>query len=719
MRTVNMSEMEDPKDLVGSSLRDFYRVLFRRRGRMLLCFVAIVGLTTIGTLLWPESYQSDAKLLVRIGRESVTLDPTASTGQVLTIHQARESEINSELEILTSRELAEKVVDAVGPEVIAGPGLLQRLGLPSGADPRERAVEHLMEGLNVEVLKDTNIITLSYRARSPDLAQRVVGKLIDLYLDKHIAAHRTTGSYEFFSQEADKLRGALAQTEARLRDLKNKTNVGALDEQRRILLDRIGAVQQEIQQTNTGLSASAAKVAEMQRMLPDLPQTVVTQQTSGFPNTAADGMRQKLYELQLKEQDLLSKFNETSAPVVEIRRQITQAQELLKHEEEKRTQVTEGLNMAYQQVKANLLVEQAALSALKAKGTSLTGELSRARGELKALNDTEVELAQLERQLATERESYKKYSSDLEQARIDRALEIERISNISVVQAATLVSVPVSPRNLLNIILGFVLGLFGSTGVAFLAEYLDHSMTEPVDVEARLQLPTLVAIPRLPAEPLRQALAGGGSDAATTAIQAGTGRVATRKSLLPAKIDTHFEALRDHLAFTANGHLQAPCVLAVTSSRQGEGVSTVSAALALTFGRETQGPVLLVDLKNLRVTGRNGHLILAGMEVGAGGALVSRDLHAYESMTMGDALDALRGSYRYVVLDTPAVLETTAVARVCSLADGVVLVVEAETTRWEVAQQAKEVLKRANAKVLGVVLNKRQFHVPGWLYRRI
>jgi Mrp family chromosome partitioning ATPase len=57
--------------------------------------------------------------------------------------------------------------------------------------------------------------------------------------------------------------------------------------------------------------------------------------------------------------------------------------------------------------------------------------------------------------------------------------------------------------------------------------------------------------------------------------------------------------------------------------------------------------------------------------------------------------------------------------RIAALMDGVVLVVEAEKTRWEVANKVREALVQADANVLGVILNKRRFHIPEWLYKTL
>jgi uncharacterized protein involved in exopolysaccharide biosynthesis len=98
------------------SLRDVYNVLFRHKLKIVLFFLVVFVTVTLGTFLVAEIYRSDAKVLVRLGRESVSLDPTATTGPVISVGQQREYEIKSELEILNSKELVEKVVDAIGPQ---------------------------------------------------------------------------------------------------------------------------------------------------------------------------------------------------------------------------------------------------------------------------------------------------------------------------------------------------------------------------------------------------------------------------------------------------------------------------------------------------------------------------------------------------------------------------------------------------------------------------
>jgi uncharacterized protein involved in exopolysaccharide biosynthesis len=277
--------------------------------------------------------------------------------------------------------------------------------------------------------------------------------------------------------------------------LKNITGVASLEEQRRVLVVRIGDLQKALEETEIALAASEAKVQAMQKTLADLPETLVIQETTGIGNYGADLMRAKLYELQLKEQDLLSKFTETSQGVQEVRRQIAEAQALLSKEASTRTQVTKGVNESHKQVQAALLAERAVLSSLKARVREQRVQLTTARNGLRGINDSEMRLAQVQRDVSIQEANYRKYYEKLEEARIDNALEIGKISNIRVVQPASYPQEPIRPRKILNLILGLFLGIVGGIGVAFFCEYTDHTFKKPEDIEKRLKLSTLASIP--------------------------------------------------------------------------------------------------------------------------------------------------------------------------------------------------------------------------------
>jgi uncharacterized protein involved in exopolysaccharide biosynthesis len=209
------------------SMRDFFNILFRHKKKIIFFFLAATITVTLGTLLATQIYRTDAKLMMLIGRETVTLDPTATTGQVIPMSQSRTLEMNAELEILKSQELAEKVVDTFGPKAIlegslGGSGgrpltfiqemlrissdllkealkrlrnFLVSLGISIPLSERDQAIMEFQKNFNVETQRDNNILFLSYEGPEDRLPQSVLTRVVNLFLEKHIIAHRTSGSY--------------------------------------------------------------------------------------------------------------------------------------------------------------------------------------------------------------------------------------------------------------------------------------------------------------------------------------------------------------------------------------------------------------------------------------------------------------------------------------------------------------------------------------------
>ncbi len=745
-----------------TSLREFYNVLFRQKRRMIGFFVSLMMAMSLLVLLAPRVYRSEAEVLVRIGRENASLGPTVATGKIVNINVDRENEINSEVDILRSRELAEKVVDEIGAKpILAGAKqslpagaplpaavrywtwralacpvrLLARL-LPTTSDStpyarqmqKELAVLSFMKRLDVEASKKSNIITISYKTNAPYLARKVLNRFVAFYLEKHIEVNRTPGSYNFFKKQKDQLLSSLERTEKALKNLKNKTSVASIADQRRLLLERIEAMRSELGNTQSSTAASLGRIKALRATLARLPAVVRKDTTSGFANSAADEMRKQVDLLELQEQKLLSTFTEASIPVQEIRRRIEQGKALLLKARQQ-DQVTTGINENYQKLQLDLLAKKADLSSLGARAGALRAQLIRALVKLHALNDTEMRFEQLDRDLATQNSNYLKYSESLEQARIDEALDMQRISNISIVEAATYSVKPVWPKPLLMLAVGLFLALSGAFCLAFFCEFQDHSIRRPEDVENRLHLPLLATLPLVSPENHADDRASPGK----IPIPADPG------CELLLLTNGHRAALGDLLRLYTHGTCQA---VALSGCHGAEGVSTACALIALRLAQSGEGRILLIDA-NFANPGQHSRFDtklcpgLAEMEANAnpysactrspisanldilsagncGGELTADMLKAFSQ-----ALPALRRGYGAIVCDLPPLLEHDRAKLIASMMDGVVLVIEAEKTRREVAEKVGQALLQADVKVLGAVLNKRRFHIPRWLYKTL
>ncbi|MEG6551077.1 Wzz/FepE/Etk N-terminal domain-containing protein, partial [Desulfocurvibacter africanus] len=107
----------EPESRPGSSLREMLAVLFRRRKAALAFFLSVTFAVGLFTYFMPKTYRSDTKLLVKVGRESVAVDP-AVVGPTMAVTRDMRNEINSEVQLLTSKTLAEKTVGVLGPEFV-------------------------------------------------------------------------------------------------------------------------------------------------------------------------------------------------------------------------------------------------------------------------------------------------------------------------------------------------------------------------------------------------------------------------------------------------------------------------------------------------------------------------------------------------------------------------------------------------------------------------
>ena len=81
--------------------------------------------------------------------------------------------------------------------------------------------------------------------------------------------------------------------------------------------------------------------------------------------------------------------------------------------------------------------------------------------------------------------------------------------------------------------------------------------------------------------------------------------------------------------------------------------------------------------------------------------------------------EELRTQFEYVLINAPPMNVFADSALLGQFSDGVILVVEANSTRRETAQRLKENLEAANVQVLGVVLNNRTFPIPESVYRKL
>jgi uncharacterized protein involved in exopolysaccharide biosynthesis len=470
------------------TLRDILYIVFKHKVKICTLFFTVVLTVTAGSLIMSPTYEASSKILLKFGRENVYSPTTpAGGGTPIVMDLSREERLNSEVEMLTGRNLAERVIRDIGLEALY-PKLLEKPLFSFGASgkltPFDQALLVFEKKLTVEAVKKSNIIVIQFQHKDPAVAARVVNKLVAVFLEHHISVYKESGGYDFFIEQVNLCEKKLKASEEELKSFKSSNNISALQEQKSVLLKQIAEIETALATTQGELNENAGRIRALNSHAATASEPGSMGQETDFNPYAISAIRNKLSELKLQEEKLLSSYNEQSIPVVKIRQEIARAKQLLEKEEK-----------TYHGKAVSSLSQN--LSALKAKEASQQQHLAAYQTEINQINSAEMRLNELERQKKINEDNYQLYLKKMEEARISNAMDSQKLANISVVEPALPPLKPVKPKILLNIILSILLGASAGVGLAFSSEYFSHTFNKPEDVEQQASLKVLAAIPSI------------------------------------------------------------------------------------------------------------------------------------------------------------------------------------------------------------------------------
>ncbi|MGB7494547.1 MAG: Wzz/FepE/Etk N-terminal domain-containing protein [Candidatus Acidiferrum sp.] len=482
-------QLHERREAFSVSLRDVVAPVFRHRRLVAGSFLAIVLGAIVATLVLPKQYQAEMKILVK--RE---LEPTLTSDKTTVIDsrsEVSEEQVQSEVELLRSHDLLENVVKACG--------LVPAL---NGKDDREqsvslaRAVRNLERKLQVEPLKKTDLINITYQSQDPELAARVLNTLSSLYLEKHLAVHRLPGAFDFFQKETERYRNELSANEEHLVSFDSEAGLVSPEIEKEIALRKQSEFDAALRETRTDIAETSHRISALEdEMIKTAPRITTLERTSDNPMLEQQ-LKSTLLNLELKRTELLSKFAPEYPLVQEVQKQIAQAEAAIAAAEQSplREQTTDR-DPTYAWMREELAKDRSQLIALRARAEALAPVVQTYQIKTHSLDEKGATQEDLVRAAKAAEQNYLLYLQKQEEARISDALDRNRIVNVAIAEAATVPALPTrSP--LLTLLLGGLLATCLSLGSAYAADYLDPSFRTPQELYDTLDVPVLAAVPR-------------------------------------------------------------------------------------------------------------------------------------------------------------------------------------------------------------------------------
>jgi len=742
---------ESPEQVRRISFRDLLTIFFSKIHVFLGILITIM-VVTLGVAFFTDPiYKVTGNILVKpLLEQSVKLMAPPATQ--MSTQPVRVQDITSEVSILQSPQLLSMVVkelDLTKEEkpknflsraglylVDQGNKLLVALGLSVQPSPEDQAMFVLKKKLDIMPIALSNVIEISLTGKSPERITKIVNTLMRNYVEYHVSLYRAKGARDFYAAQARLFAQSLKQAEGDLENFKKDWGIIEISAQNDANIELLRMLRENLALVQANISDRQTKVGVQKRNLARTGEVGAI--TKDMQSGILEELIREMGPLLVDRERIAALYQKSSLKYQTLNRQV---QELQKDYHKQTKELLQG-------------------SALDLNGlNSYAAVLKKHIGEIEKksllLSEKQVEYDRLSRELKQQEKNYLLYLDKTEEARIEEQQDTSRAANVIVSSWGKVPSVPVFPKKLLMSFLSLVIGSLVGIAGAFTAYYLDHTVKTPIDIgrTCRSQVLTFIA-------DQTQSTPGGSS------ITTPGGKSATRIfshlswDSIPASrpdgegvplwmaepqrypgILESFRSLKAHLQFLAKS--RQPLAIQLTGANRHNGSSTAASNLALvlawdlvdhrillvdgnltdpsahqTFGL-LQGPGLLnyltedIDLQQvLQPTMR------PNLEVITIGKSATQILSPFDLLKFATFLEEVLSRYDFVLLDSAPILGSSDSFTISTKVDGVILVVEANHTRYETIIRIENYLQDS-AKILGIVLNKRRFVIPNALYNII
>jgi uncharacterized protein involved in exopolysaccharide biosynthesis len=454
-----------------------------------------------GSFVLTPTYKAETEVLVQSGREYEIPTEKGSVAPTGAPMITKQEIINSEVEILGGRDLAEAVIRSVGlariyPH-IAEDGILVRWGL-LGADTEQEkiaaAVKKFEKKLKVTPVTMSNIITLDYWNPDRDVALETLQKLTRIYEERHAELFGNRGSSVLEHQTSD-YEKQLVDVTGKITGLKNSKHLSDITyERQQLILDR-SDVEAKLRDLRSQ-SIEAHRALEYYRhQLASMPELVLMNENSA---DAIETAKSRLLDLDTQLLQLKQRFvdgnPDAAGPIHDLEGQIQQIKSFL-GDTSVNQQKEYGRNLTYDDARMKLQTAEAAVPSVDQKIEFESNEENKILGRLQALDDGEADLEVLSREQSTLRELVHDYRDRYEEARSAGDMDKQRVISVTDVNPPAAELDPDKPKHWLWALVGVAAGLLAAGLTSIYLLIFRDSIITTESLERTLGLRVLGAVP--------------------------------------------------------------------------------------------------------------------------------------------------------------------------------------------------------------------------------
>lgn len=692
---------EETLDLV-----EYWRSITKRKWGILGLVLLVAVITTLVVFAMRPTYRATTTVLIEQGKNKVVSIEEVYNNMV---NGAQREYFQTQVEILKSRELAERVVKKLGltkhpdfdPRLESNQSFYTRVigGLLS--DGKEATEEQILkdvvsrfrEGLSIQPVRNSQLAQISFESQDRELSAKVTNTLAEVYIDSDLEARlaMTQKASAWLTERLGDLRKKLDESEKALQDYRDRERI----------VDAKGVAlsgaSKQLEELTRSLVESRQKRAEAEAAYNQVQAIRQGKSQAGYESVPAvlrHPLVQKLKELEAEAERKLSDASKRYG--AEHPKMIQANSELAAARENTRRQidlVVAGISKEYEVARSN---EQAVSSAL-----------AQSKGDIQSLNRKEFQLGVLEREAQQNRQLYDMFVARFKETNAAGDLQ----STVArIIDPAVVPSRPFSPKKAQIIGIASVVTLVVALMLALLLDRLNNTVNTTSEVESRLGLPLLGYLQKLPGgekKGFHSELAFFNDSQSLFAESIRT----VRTGVLMSALDTPHK------------------IVVVTSSVPGEGKTTVSFNLACAMAQVKKTLLIDADMRRPKIgklLGRDGgapglsslvsgtaqaaQCIFQDSKSGAyfmtAGAVPPNPLELLTSKRFIEVLEKLKESFEVIIIDSPPLHMVSDSLVLAQHATSMIYVVKADSTPHPVARGCIKRLRMVDAPLAGVVLNQ-------------